>query len=136
MPAPGLRVSLGIFDRGVDRHRVMVYAPHAFHNVQFLAVWMAVVIEPGFIVESDGVNDERISLPLSDRIAHPCGRQILGMLPAVREDLADEVMVLKQHDHLARALQDFHWLASYQINAWHAGRKTVDDRVIRFRQSN
>src|ERR1700730_4957829 len=133
MSAPRLRVGPGVLDGSVDCHRVMVYATHALDNVEIFAVRMAVVIEPSFIVESDRINDEGISLPLANRITPPRGRQILGMLTAVREYFPYEVIILKQHDHLAWTLQNFHRLASYQVDAWHAGRDTVHDRVIGFR---
>src|SRR5258707_6700584 len=102
----------------------MACAAYALHNVQLVGMRMAVIIEPCFVVKTDGVNDECISLPLANRVSHPCGIQILGMLTPIGVNLAHKVIVLIQHDHPARGLHDLHRLTSYQINSWHTGWKT------------
>src|SRR5882672_5993312 len=125
MSAPGLRVRLRVVNRNVDCQRVVACAAYALHNVQLFSVRMAVIIEPSFIVKTDGVNDECISLPLANRVSHPCRIQILGMLTPIGVNLAHKVIVLIEHDHLAGGLHDLHRLASYQINPWHTWGKQL-----------
>ena len=60
-----LRLCLWVFNRSIDRQRIVVYAPYALHNVQILGVRMAIIVEPGLVVKTCCVHDECISLPLS-----------------------------------------------------------------------
>jgi len=50
--------------------------------MQILAVEVAVAIEPGLIVETDGVHHERVAFPAARGIAHIGGIEILRMRPA------------------------------------------------------
>src|ERR1700722_7609583 len=68
---PGLAVRLWILNRNVVAQRFMIDAPHPLDDVQRVAVRMAGAVEPGFIVKSDGVADQRVAIPLADGVAHP-----------------------------------------------------------------
>src|SRR5437868_13754130 len=62
-----------------------VRAMEALDDVQHFRV--RVHVDPTPIVETYGINDERISLPLSGGVAHPGRIAILGMRAAVQEHL-------------------------------------------------
>src|ERR1700693_6650015 len=95
---------------------------------------MAHEIEPGFVVKTDRVNNECISLPLANRVPHPRGSHILGMLTPICVDLAHKVIVLKEHDHPARDLNNLDRLPSLKIDTWDTGGGTVRNRGVGFRQ--
>src|SRR5688572_15763729 len=83
--------------RIVDRHdsrQLRELGPRPpLDGVQLLGVRRAAAIEPELVVEADGVDDERVAIPASDRVAEPCRRGSLRMLPAVHEDLPEAVHV-------------------------------------------
>src|SRR5450631_2915580 len=59
------------------------------------------------------------------------------MLPSIREDLAHEVIVLEEHDHPARNLNNLHGLSdSHLINSWHAGGETLGNRIVCLREGD
>jgi hypothetical protein len=93
---------------------------------------MTDLIEPGFVRQAHCINDECISLPLSNRISHPCWIDILGMLSSVGIDMEHEVVILEKDDHLVRELYDLHGKRN-QKNPRHTGRQTIRDRVLRKR---
>src|SRR5271154_5456808 len=103
LPArPRLRVGLGIVKGEVVLQSVVVDPSKSFHNVEGGGMWMSHLIEPGFIVQTDCIDDQRIPDPPADGIAHPTGIQIPRMLRSVCIDLADVVIVLKNHEYFAR----------------------------------
>ena len=105
----------------------MAGPPDALDKVQFVAVRMTFPIEPGFVVETNRINHERIPFPLADRVPHPRGNQILGMLPSIHEDLAHKVIVLEEHEHAAGNLNDLERLSnSHKVDSRHSGRKTLE----------
>ena len=64
---PGLCVDLRIVDRKQHFHVPEIRTPEAFRYVQGFGVWVAAVIEPGLIVDPDGIYDERVAFPISPR---------------------------------------------------------------------
>jgi hypothetical protein len=58
---------------------------------------MSYLIEPGFVVQAYRVDNERISIPPANGVAHPGKIQILGMLSPIHVNVADEVVVLEEH---------------------------------------
>ena len=52
-------------------HMAEIAASEPLHDMQGLAMRMAERIELASIVEPDGVHDQRLVLPLPDRISHP-----------------------------------------------------------------
>src|SRR5579862_789142 len=129
--SPGLRISLGIVDRNINGQGVMADATDALCEVQILAVRMAHLIEPGLIVETNGIDDEGVPLPFADRISHPRGANVLGMLTPIRKNLAHKMIVLEQHHDLAGVLHDLEGQSSNKIDPRHTGRKTFEYRVVR-----
>src|SRR5580692_12636055 len=60
----------------------------ALERAHGFGVGMAAVVEPGLVVESRRFHDERVAIPLARGIAVPSRIRILGLRPAVGEDLA------------------------------------------------
>src|SRR5437879_12854044 len=96
--------------------------------MQILRMRMTFLINPGSVIETDRVDDQGISFPFTDRVAHISGIQILGMSPPVGVDLAHDVVALEEHDHPARNLDDLLWVGN-EHDAGYAGRKTTNGRV-------
>src|SRR4029077_13461563 len=122
---PGLGIRFRIFEGEVDLHGSGVNAPHALHHVQLIAVRMACAVDPAFVVDPDGVDNESVALPLTDRVSKPRVAQVGVMRPSVSPDLTDEVIKLVDQHHPARALNDLHG-KGLKINPRRSRRKTAD----------
>src|SRR5262249_4239664 len=60
-------------------------------------------IEPCFIVEAGGFDDERVTVPLSCRITQPARIRVASDFPAIHENLAEEVhLLVEDHDESRR----------------------------------
>src|SRR5690242_2618045 len=81
-------VGLGIIQRDVNHQRIVVRAMNAFDDVQLVRMRLPAVAEPGLVVESGGIHDQRVALPMRDGIAHPGGLGVLRVLAAVGKNLA------------------------------------------------
>src|SRR5580704_1685276 len=92
---------------------------------------MAHLIEPGLVVETDGVDNEGVSLPFSDRIAHPAWVQVFRMRPGIRPDLADIVTKFVDDEHAPGYRENFHGKIE-KINSRHAGRVALQSGVVGF----
>src|SRR6188474_2508688 len=78
--------------RVLDRQLVLDSLGHsreALHHVQILTVPIAVDL--GLVVETDGVDDQRVAVPAADRVAKPGGIGISLMRLAVERDDAERV---------------------------------------------
>src|SRR5262245_11176092 len=69
-------------------------------------------IQPTMFVDSGRIDDESISLPLSNRVTHPGFAKTFRMVPPIRPDLSNFVIPLEQYEYpfwrlhdLDRALQ-------------------------------
>src|SRR6266478_9229792 len=91
-------------------------------------------IQPGFVVETGGIDNESVSLPSANGIAHPARVRIFRMVPSIGENLAHEVTVLEEHDRAARDLKDFNRVG-VGIDIRHPRRKTTKIRVVRGQRS-
>src|SRR4051794_21618271 len=112
--SPGLGIRFRVLNRDVDRQRITVDTPEAFHDVERIGVRMPESIETSLVVEVEGVHDQGVSLPLANRISQPCGSQILVMLAPIRIDLAHMMIELEDLQHPAGNLNDLH--RAIQIN--------------------
>src|SRR6266540_3576716 len=56
-------------------------------DVKLLGVRRAAAVPPPLVVEPDRIDHQGVLLPVADRLAEPGRRRILGVLPAVHEDL-------------------------------------------------
>src|SRR5467141_2663446 len=66
-----LGIRFRVVDRHVDLQGVMIHAAYALNKVHGVAVWITFPIERGFVVKTDRIGNEYISLPLANRVAHP-----------------------------------------------------------------
>src|ERR1043165_4711643 len=89
---------------------------------------MPTEIEPEFVVESDGVDHQRVAIPGSDGIAIPGGIGIFHMGAPTDKDSPESVDVaLKQVKDVGLSLKDPPRVWS---DARHAGRKAIRFRII------
>src|SRR5262249_42866037 len=59
---------------------------------------------------SHRVDDERVAVPLADRIAEPRRRRIVWKRAAVREDLAEDGLHFIEDQHFTLGINYFEWL--------------------------
>ena len=78
----------------------------AFLHAHFVAVRITEMIEPGFLIEPDGVYDECVSVPLADGVSVPIRIGIFRKCPPVRPDRSAYRMILKELHHLVRQLNE------------------------------
>src|SRR3984893_14085435 len=76
---PGLGVGLRIVDREHVVDVAHIPALEAFDCMQLVAMRGTDRVEPGFAIERDGVNHQRVSLPTADRVSEPGRVRVLGM---------------------------------------------------------
>src|SRR4029079_18364211 len=90
---PGFRERSRIFDDDADLQRPEVTAMETFGAVHLLGVRMPGRIDPGNVVEADGVDYERLSVPMRARVSIESGLQVGGMLASIHVELAIHVRV-------------------------------------------
>src|SRR5580704_1301350 len=112
----------------------VVGPPDALDEVQGVAVRVAHAVQPGLVVEIYRVGDQRVSLPMPDRIAHPQGAKSFVMLAAVCKNLMAHGIVLEKHDHLAGRLNDLHRKGMHDNTRVTWGSTCMVNRVVRFRE--
>src|ERR1700680_5110340 len=113
---------------------VMVRPPYPLDEVKRLAVRVADAVQPSLVVEIHGVRNQCVSLPMSNRVAHPQGTETRIVRAAVRENLVADGVVFKKQNHFAGGLDNLHreWMKNHP---WVAGWSTgVVNRVVRFRE--
>ena len=72
-----------------------------------LGLRMPAHIEPAPVIETHGLNHQRVAFPVSDRISQPCGIGILRKAPAICEDGSVwTVWRLMEHHDQVRSLDD------------------------------
>src|SRR5207244_8782204 len=69
---PGACKHLRILDRHLVVQDVRALACESLDYVEGFAVEVAGSVEPGLIVETNGVHDQRIPVPAAGRLSHPC----------------------------------------------------------------
>jgi hypothetical protein len=90
-------VHLGIVKSHLDIEVAEVAPVVALRDVQSFAVRVAHDIEPGLVIEAAGLDYQRVTLPLSDRVAEPSRFGVLRKRPAVSVDAAVAVGRFEQH---------------------------------------
>src|SRR5882762_9441643 len=63
-------------------------------------------VDPRFVIYTDGVNHERVSLILANRVPHPGARITVGMSSPIHVDSAHQVILIEQQEHLVRELTE------------------------------
>src|ERR1700680_3881061 len=86
-------------------------------------------VDPGFVVESDGVHHERVSFPLADRISHVSRRQIFRMIPSVGMNLPDQVLIFVDDQDTLGQRNDFEWIGLCP-HSWNSRRNAEYDKCV------
>ena len=82
----------------------MIRPPDALNNVESVAVRVPDAIEPSLVVEIHSVGDQRVSLPMPNRVTHPQGPERRVMrAPVCKNLMADGVVLEEQDDFQADA---------------------------------
>src|ERR1700730_11374000 len=126
---PRLRICFRIVDRHIQVQSVLRNTPEALHKMQSVTVRVAHPIEPRSIVNSDGVDYKRLSLPFANRVPHPQGLQVLWMLATIRVNLPH--IAPPNKERAARHLNDLERSLNRCIDARHSGWKTAVGQVVR-----
>src|SRR5437764_8409887 len=82
---PGLREEHGVIERDGVVNVVGAGLFESFGEVELIAVFVALGIQPGSFIDADGIDNELIALPMSGGVSHPFGiiRDVLRVLCAV-----------------------------------------------------
>src|SRR5436309_9374822 len=89
-----------VLHRELVKNRLVVDACEAFNHVQVLGSR-----ERSLVCEIGGVDDERITLPMANRVAHPLVN-VLGKMRSVQANDAGIVDLLGFNNHVSRTLYD------------------------------
>src|ERR1700722_4982183 len=84
-----------------------------------------VIADEGFVVEAGDVDDERVSVPMPDGIAHVGRVQVVRMSAAVGRDHAEDVIGLVENDDEPRLLNDLQRIGLHR-GSRDAGRHAGD----------
>ena len=106
---PRFRIKLWIFESDSPLDIVTGGLLEFFDEMQLVAVLMASRVEPGPVVEPDGVHEQRVSFPLADGIPKPRGVHIPGMTASVRVNDAKRVLILEKDGRHSWGLNDLEW---------------------------
>ena len=93
---PGFRVRPRVIGDELQGKCVMIQALPALGQMQLLAARIAEEVNPGFVVETNRINNEGISVPFANRVAHPSGVQIRRVTSTVGINLTIGVFALKK----------------------------------------
>src|ERR1700693_59809 len=112
----------------------MVRPPDALDKVQCFAMRVADAVQPSLVVEIHSISDQRVSLPMSNRVAHPQGTETRIVRAAVCKNLMADGVVFKKQDDFAGRLNHLHREGiknNPRVTGWSTG---VVNRVVRFRE--
>src|SRR6516225_10849709 len=103
--------------------------------MHLVAVRIAEVVEPGAIVETAGINDERIPIPFTDRITEPF--QIVGIFgksPSIGPNFTKYAVPLEHLNHSAGSLKNLNGPIGEEQYPRHPKRITIACRIITLRR--
>src|SRR5205814_5084514 len=125
---PGLGIGTRIIYGDLNVQVAEIAPMIALDHVELAGVGMPRHVEPEFVVESDGVYYQRVALPMADGVSVPQRLEVLGVLFAVEEDLAEGVDVpFDQHHNQRGRLNDLMMIRS---GAWHSGGDAAGFRIV------
>src|SRR5215831_11306250 len=107
-----------------------------FFDAQIVTEWITPAIQPFSRVQPACFDDERISVPLTDRISIPERTNVLWNLSAIRPDLTPVVSPFEHLEHLVRQLNEADPVYAINQRAQQAGRIRIADRIICFCRNN
>src|SRR5580704_3295982 len=83
---PRRGVGAGVVNGHLVLDRVRIGAREAFEGPESLCVGVSAPVDPEALVETRGVDDQRVAFPPADGVAVETGLEILRMRPTVRVD--------------------------------------------------
>src|ERR1700687_2786113 len=107
----------------------MIQPPVTLNKVHLFASWIAKGVGPDLIVKANRIDNERISLPLSNRVPQPTGSGILRKRSSVRPNSAPNVKLLVENQNPAGNLHDFVWVGKSDKHR-RTCRLTAQNRII------
>ena len=129
----GLYKGPGILKSGSYFHVTVIQPPVALGHMEHLRVWQSATAEaaqPALVVKTNGIHDERVSVPLTDRMSHPCWVPIRRMAASVEKNLTKPRHVLKKDDQQRARLHEFLDKGSCAARHWRRSRKAVVMRSV------
>ena len=126
---PGLRIRLRVVDGNLQIHVAKIFASEAFGHLQRVRDRVSVGIEPGFAVRSGRLDNQRVAVPVADRISLPVGIRVFGEGPAIHEDLPEDGARLVEDDDEPRSLNDLP-RRCHGIFFGNAGRQAEIVRIV------
>ncbi len=118
--------TFGIFDRHFVPNDVRRHQREALDQVQRVAVEIPGAVEPAPVVEIRHVDDQRVSVPASDGVAHP--GIVRRPFDLVQMDRARRIREFVGHVNLVRALRDLEGIGHVH-RARNARQVTLQFRV-------
>src|SRR5436190_16817605 len=119
-----LRKGSRIVDGEVIDERSVIDPRPPFGGVELIGVRSTTAIEPELLVITDGVDDERVSFPVTDGVAPPGWEKIIRVLGLihVHDAMVPGVAGLMQKINLRQTLRrvrhrEFPWI---RVHSWHA----------------
>src|SRR5215471_15437304 len=100
---PWFRIRLRVVNGDLNIHMAEILPMESFDHVQSVGRRLSELIEPDFPVETDGIDDECIAFPFTQRIAKPRLRKIIQgqAFAPVQEHLSPEVeRLVDEHDEI------------------------------------
>ncbi len=103
---PGLGVELRIVQRGCQLYGVLVHSRVALLDVRVLALHVPLLVEPGSLVQSRRINDERVvpipvayGISVKSRIGIPFRVDVFGQFAPIHPHFPPHALVLHQNRH-------------------------------------
>ena len=122
---PGACVGDGVFDGDVDEQMTEVGTAEPLGDDERFRVRVAVVVEPGLIIESGGSDYQDVAFPLSGRVTQPRRWSIGLQRASVHIDLPEHGLdFIQDHDHFSR-LDNAAWRGASSPVTWDAVRQTI-----------
>src|SRR5262245_52649923 len=106
-----------------------VTPPHALRDPKALGLRMSTDVQPSAVVEPVGSDDQRVLLPVPDRVPQPRRVGIFGELAAVGEDRSMRTVrrFVEHHEERRRLYDPGH---PAEIEKWDADRHAARKRAV------
>src|SRR5262245_37339155 len=126
---PSLRVGLRIINRQVELDRCVIDPTVTLDCAHLIAMRLALRSKPGLFIKADCFDNERISVPFTDRISVPSRIRIVRELTSVYPDFADRVLTFEKHQNPSGNMDDFKGPNDEQ-NTRETHRIAFQDRIV------
>src|SRR5258707_8112602 len=90
--------------------KIRLHPPVTLRKVHLFASRITIGIGPDLVVKTNRVDDECVSLPFANGVPQPGGVRIFGKRSPICPDGAPNVILLEEHQHPARNLNDLKWV--------------------------